>query len=92
MSYTVEINVFSVWTLRLHVRVIKKTQNSLSLEHPDLIAKSIGRAASTTKKFDRAAGVYTYWQSCPKSTHITFERQNAIDGHCSKSCSRKWPA
>ena len=29
MSYTVEINVFSVWTLHLHICVIKKTQNVL---------------------------------------------------------------
>ena len=44
----------------------------LSLEHPDLIAKSIDVPLQRPKKFNWAAGVYAYRQGCTKSTHVTF--------------------
>ena len=46
----------------------------LSLEHPDLIAKSIDVSLQRPKKLDWSVGVYAYRQGCTKSTHVTFRR------------------
>ena len=62
----------------------------LSLEHPDLIAKSIDVPLQRPKNLTGQL-VFTHIGKAVQSQHnVTFGRKNALDCHCSKRCSRKW--